>query len=151
MNDSISVTVAAVIERDGRFLLVEEQTDAGLRINQPAGHLEPGESLAEGAARETLEETAHRFVPRALLGVYRWRHPSGATYVRFAFVGEASGPQPGLALDREIVRTLWLTPDELRAERARHRSPLVQRCVDDYLAGRRYPLELIGDAPESSA
>ena len=151
MNDSISVTVAAVIERDGRFLLVEEQTDAGLRINQPAGHLEPGESLADGAARETLEETAYRFVPRALLGVYRWRHPSGATYVRFAFTGEASGPQPGLALDREIVRTLWLTPDELRAERARHRSPLVQRCIDDYLAGRRYPLELIGDAGEPGA
>jgi len=148
MNQQISLTVAAVIERDGRFLLVEEQTDGGVRINQPAGHLEAGESLAEGAARETLEETAFRFVPQALLGVYRWCHPQGLTYVRFAFIGEAIGPEPGRALDQGILRALWLSPDELRAARARHRSPLVQRCVDDYLAGRRYPLELITDCPE---
>jgi 8-oxo-dGTP pyrophosphatase MutT (NUDIX family) len=151
MTERISVTVAAVIQRDGRFLLVEEETDDGLRLNQPAGHLEPGESLAAGVARETLEETAYRFVPQALLGVYRWRHPKGMTYVRFAFLGAAAGPEPGRALDQGIVRALWLTPEALRAERARHRSPLVMRCVEDCLAGRRYPLELLTDDPEAAA
>jgi 8-oxo-dGTP pyrophosphatase MutT (NUDIX family) len=151
MTQEIRVTVAAVIQRDGRFLVVEEETDDGRRINQPAGHLEPGESLAEGVARETLEETAYRFVPQALLGVYRWRHPKGLTYVRFAFLGEAAGPEPGRALDQGIVRAVWLTADALRAERARHRSPLVLRCVEDCLAGRRYPLELITDYPEAGA
>ena len=150
MSQQISITVAAVIQRDGRFLLVEEQADGGLRLNQPAGHLEPGESLIDAAVRETLEETACRFDPQALLGVYRWRHPKGHTYVRFAFIGEASGPEPGRALDRGVVRAMWLGAEELQAERARHRSPLVQRCVDDYLAGRRYPLELIADTPEAS-
>ena len=149
MSQRISVTVAAVIQREGRFLMVEEEADGGLRINQPAGHLEPGESLADGAVRETLEETAYRFVPRALLGVYRWRHPKGLTYIRFAFAGEADGPEPGRELDQGIVRAVWLSAEELRADSARHRSPLVQRCVDDYLAGRRYPLELIADFPEA--
>ena len=147
MSETIKVTVAAVVQRDGCFLLVEEEIGGALRLNQPAGHLEPGESLIEGAVRETLEETAYRFVPEALLGVYRWRHPTG-TYVRFAFLGEATGPEPGRALDQEIVRVLWLTPQALRAERERHRSPLVLRCVEDCLAGRRYPLELIADYPE---
>jgi 8-oxo-dGTP pyrophosphatase MutT (NUDIX family) len=147
MTEPIKVTVAAVVHRDGRFLLVEEEIGGALRLNQPAGHLEPGESLPEGVARETLEETAYRFVPQALLGVYRWRHSSGVTYVRFAFLGEASGPEPGRELDQGIVRAVWLTPEALRAERARHRSPLVLRCVEDCLAGRRYPLELITDYP----
>lgn len=151
MTEPIQITVAAVIQRNGRFLLVEEETGDGLRLNQPAGHLEPGESLAEGAAREALEETAYRFVPQALLGVYRWRHPTGFTYVRFAFLGEASGPEPGRPLDQGIVRALWLTPEALRAQRARHRSPLVLRCVEDCLAGRRYPLELITDSPGATA
>ena len=143
MSERISVTVAAVAQRDGRFLVVEEQADGGLRLNQPAGHLEPGETLVAAAAREALEETAYRFTPESLLGVYRWRNPQGITYVRFAFVGQAAGPEPGRALDQGIVRALWLTPDELQAERARHRSPLVYRCVEDYLAGRRFPLELL--------
>jgi 8-oxo-dGTP pyrophosphatase MutT (NUDIX family) len=144
MSDRISVTVAAVIERDGRFLLVEEQTDGGVRINQPAGHLEADESIVAGAARETLEETAHRFVPRTLVGVYRWRHPaSGVVYVRFAFAGDLGAQVPGRALDDGILRTLWLTPEELRARSERHRSPLVMRCVEDYLAGQRYPLDLL--------
>lgn len=142
----ISVTVAAVVERDGRFLFVEETADGGLRLNQPAGHLEPGESLLAAVQRETLEETAHRFTPLALLGIYRWRNPvSGITYVRVAFVGDADGPVAGQALDAGIVRTLWLTPEALRAESARHRSPLVARCVADHLAGRRFPLDLLVD------
>jgi 8-oxo-dGTP pyrophosphatase MutT (NUDIX family) len=146
MSDRISLTVAAVVERSGRFLFVEEEADGGLRINQPAGHLEPGESLRQGVQRETLEETAFDFTPRALLGIYRWRSAAtGVTYVRVAFVGEVDGPRPGRALDAGIVRTLWLTPEELRAQTPRHRSPLVSRCVDDHLAGRRFPLDLLVD------
>jgi len=144
MNQRVSVTVAAMAERDGRFLVVEEETDEGVRLNQPAGHLEPEESLIEAVVRETLEETAYGFVPRSLLGVYRWRHPAkGISYVRFAFVGEVTGPETGRALDAGILRALWLTPAELSAQAARHRSPLVQRCIQDYLAGRRFPLDLL--------
>jgi 8-oxo-dGTP pyrophosphatase MutT (NUDIX family) len=139
-----NATVAAVIERDGRFLLVEEETSDGLRLNQPAGHLDPGESLVEAAVRETLEETAHVFAPRALVGIYQWPRPEGdLTYLRFAFSGEVSGHQPERSLDAGIVRALWLSTEEIRASTARHRSPLVLQCVEDYLAGRRYPLELI--------
>lgn len=139
-----NVTVAAIIEREGCFLMVEEETSQGLRINQPAGHLEPGESLVEAAAREALEETAHPFVPAWLVGVYQWAVPgSEITYLRFAFAGKVEAALTGRALDKGIVRALWLTLDELRACPARHRSPLVLQCVDDYLAGRRYPLELV--------
>ena len=139
-----SVTVAAVIERNGRFLLVEEETDNGVRLNQPAGHLEPDESIVAGAVRETLEETAYHFVPHALVGIYRWRYAaSGVVYVRFAFTGELGALEAGRALDHGILRALWLTPAELRAEIDRHRSPLVMRCVEDYIAGRRYPLDLL--------
>jgi phosphatase NudJ len=146
MSDRISLTVAAVVERGGRFLFVEEEADGGLRINQPAGHLEPGESLRQAVQRETREETACDFTPRALLGVYRWRNAAtGITYVRVAFVGEVHGPVPGRTLDAGIVRTLWLTPEELRADSVRHRSPLVSRCVQDHLAGRRFPLDLLVD------
>jgi len=146
MNQRVSVTVAAMAEREGRFLVVEEETDEGVRLNQPAGHLEPEESLIEAVVRETLEETAYGFVPRSLLGVYRWRHPAkGISYVRFAFVGEVTGPETGRALDAGILRALWLTPAELSAQAARHRSPLVQRCIQDYLAGRRFPLDLLVD------
>jgi 8-oxo-dGTP pyrophosphatase MutT (NUDIX family) len=145
MSEHISVTVAAVVEQDGRFLLVEEQADGGLKLNQPAGHLEPGESLVHGAAREALEESGYRFTPQALLGVYRWRRPGGITYIRFAFCGSITGPEPGHRLDEGIVRVLWLAPDALRMEQTRHRSPLVMRCVDDYLAGKRYPLDLLAE------
>jgi len=140
-----NVTVAAVIERDGRFLLVEEEATDGLRLNTPAGHLDPGESPAEGCARETLEETAHRFEPTALVGVYMARSlaPEDITYMRFAFAGRLGAEEPGRALDAGIVRTLWMTIDEIRASRARHRSPLLLQCVEDYLAGRRFPLELV--------
>jgi len=139
-----NVTVAAVIERDGRFLLVEEETPEGLRFNQPAGHLEEGESLLEASIREALEETAHHFVPEYLVGVYQWPRPQGdITYLRFAFGGQVTGEEVGRALDAGIVRPLWMTRDELLATRDRHRSPLILQCVDDWIAGRRYPLELI--------
>lgn len=139
-----NVTVAAVVERDGRFLLVEEHTSDGVLFNQPAGHLDPGESLAEGVARETLEETAYSFSPTALLGVYQYRRGRAeVTYLRFAFVGEITGHDPGRALDDGIIRADWFTPEQIRASRGRHRSPLVVRCLEDYLAGRRYPLELL--------
>jgi 8-oxo-dGTP pyrophosphatase MutT (NUDIX family) len=139
-----AVTVAAVIEHEGRFLFVEEEADGRRVLNQPAGHLDPNESLLDAVAREVLEETAHRFVPSALVGVYRW-HPPGldVTYLRFAFRGSASGRDEGRPLDSEILALHWLTPQELAARRAMHRSPLVERCVADYLAGRSYPLELL--------
>jgi 8-oxo-dGTP pyrophosphatase MutT (NUDIX family) len=146
MSKRISVTVAAVAERDGRFLLVEERTSDGLRLNQPAGHLEPGESLCAGVAREALEETAWQFAPGWLLGVYRWEHPgSQITYVRFAFGGTLLAHEADRRLDDGIVRALWFTPDELRRQSTRHRSPLVMRCVEDHLSGRRYPLDLLVD------
>jgi 8-oxo-dGTP pyrophosphatase MutT (NUDIX family) len=149
-----SVTVAAVIERDGFFLMVEERTDDGVRLNQPAGHLEAGETLPAACAREVLEETAHRFSPQALLGAYLARFVSPAsgeeiTYLRFAFTGALGAQQVGRALDDGILRTLWLTADEVRAQSARHRSPLVQRCIDDYLAGRRWPLQLLHADPSA--
>ncbi len=141
-----NVTVAAVVERDGRFLVVAEDADGEIVLNQPAGHLDAGESLVTAVARETLEETGWRFAPRALLGIYRWPKPDSDTaYLRFAFTGELLGHEADRPLDTGILRALWLTPDELRAERARHRSPLVERCVNDYLSGRRYPLDLLND------
>lgn len=139
-----NVTVAAVVERDGCFLLVEEETSDGLRFNQPAGHLERGESLVAAASREAVEETAHPFRPTHLLGIYQWRRPDGRmTYLRFAFTGETGERVAGQALDAGIVRTVWLTREEIQACRDRHRSPLVMQCVDDYVSGRRLPLDVI--------
>ncbi len=139
-----NVTVAAVIERDGRFLLVEEHTPEGVLFNQPAGHLDPGESLTAGVARETLEETAYSFAPTAVLGIYQYRRERpDVTYLRFAFVGGITGHDPDRPLDAGIIRAAWFTPEEIRASHRRHRSPLVVRCLDDYLAGHRYPLALI--------
>ena len=144
MSWSAHVTVAAIVERDGRFLLVEEETADGLRFNQPAGHLDEGESLVEACTRETLEETAHRFAPEQLIGVYQWPRPGGEiTYVRFAFAGTLGEQVVGRALDAGILRAVWMTRDEIAATQERHRNPLVLRCVDDYLAGQRYPLDLI--------
>lgn len=141
-----NVTVAAVVERDGRFLLVEEAADSRLVLNQPAGHLDEGESLLDAVVRETLEETAWHFRPESLIGIYRWPHPGKPlTYLRFAFAGQVLRHEPGRALDDGIVQAIWLTPDELRRARDRQRSPLVQRCVDDYLAGRRFPLGVLAD------
>ncbi|MES2537151.1 MAG: NUDIX hydrolase [Pseudomonadota bacterium] len=146
-----SVTVAAVIERAGRFLLVEEQTSDGIRFNQPAGHLEPGETLEHAVVRETLEETAHDFSPTALIGMYMSRYVSSRTgqeitYLRFSFAGNL-GAVHDLPLDVGILRTVWMSRDELAACPDRHRSPLVLRCVDDYLAGNRVPLSLLYTHP----
>ena len=139
-----NVTVAAIIEQDGRFLLVEEHTAQGLRFNQPAGHWEPNETLPAGAIREVLEESAYDFVPEHLVGIYRWHAPeSDTTYLRFAFCGSVTAHHPERALDQGIVRAAWLTIDEIRANQSKHRSPLILRCCEDYLAGKRYPLEIL--------
>lgn len=154
-----NVTVAAVIERqqDGvsRFLLVEEHTPNGLMLNNPAGHLDPGESMVAACAREALEETAHEFTPSALVGIYMARVRRDAshdvTYLRFAFCGELGRFDPARRLDHGIVRTLWLTADEIRASTHRHRSPMLLRGVEDYLRMQRYPLELLHTDPSVSA
>lgn len=143
-----NVTVAAVVEREGRFLFIEEDTADGLRLNNPAGHLDPGESPVEACVREMLEETAYDFAPEALVGVYlnrfrRTRTGDDITYLRFVFTGRLGAHHPWRQLDDGIVRALWLTPEELRGCSARHRSPLVLRSIEDYLAGRRAPLDLI--------
>ena len=141
-----NVTVAAVIERDGRFLLVEEETSAGIRFNQPAGHLDQDETIAAACTRETLEETAYDFEPTALIGVYTLPIAgSDLTYLRFAFAGELGGHYADKPLDKGILRAVWLTLDEIRACRERHRSPLVLHCIEDYLAGKRFPLDLISE------
>ena len=138
------VTVAAVAERDGRFLFVEERASGRVVINQPAGHLEDGETLLDAVVRETLEETAWSFVPTAVVGVYVWRpeHQS-RTFLRIAFAGELGDHDPARPLDRGILRTRWLTREQLTESRLRLRSPLVTQCVADYLSGTRYPLSLI--------
>ena len=142
------VTVAAVIERDGKFLLVEEETDSGIRYNQPAGHLECREALTDAVSREVLEETAYRFVPKYLVGVYNWRNEAkDLTYLRFTFVGDSVGHDVGRPLDEGIIAAHWLTLDEIQARQASHRSPMLMRCIDDWLAGRRYPLDLLVQFP----
>ena len=146
-----SVTVAAIIERNGRFLLVEEETSDGIRFNQPAGHLDPNESLIEAVARETLEEAAHDFIPTGLVGVYMSRYVSSrtgkdVTYLRFAFCGDI-GRQHDRPLDEGILRAVWMTRDELLACQEKHRSPLVLQCIDDYLAGQRAPLSMVYTHP----
>ncbi|AOY01568.1 NUDIX hydrolase [Jeongeupia sp. USM3] len=142
-----NATVAAVIERDGRFLLVEERILGQRKLNQPAGHVEQGESIVAAAVRETLEETAHHFVPEALVGVYQWSPPERPelTYLRFAFTGRLTGHEPARALDDGIEAAVWLSRDEIVARADEHRSPLILACIDDYLAGRRYPLGLLRD------
>ncbi|MEP7102477.1 MAG: NUDIX hydrolase [Burkholderiales bacterium] len=151
-----SVTVAAIIERrvgdTPQFLLVEEHTPEGLKLNNPAGHLDPEESPEQGVIREVLEETGCVFTPDRLVGVYlsRFQRPArdeDVTFVRFAFGGTVGEPDPNRALDDGIVRTLWMTLPELKASRARHRSPHVLGCIEDYLAGRRYPLDTITTDP----
>ena len=143
-----NVTVAAVIERGGRFLLIEEHTPEGLRLNNPAGHLDPAESPQQGVVREVLEETACVFTPQAVVGIYlgRFQRPArgeDVTYLRITYAGTVGEPLPGHALDHGIVRTLWMTLAEVQASTARHRSTMVLQSIEDHVAGRRYPLEMI--------
>ena len=138
------VTVATIVVDDGRLLMVEETVGGRLVLNQPAGHLEPDESLVVAALRETLEETGWDVRLTAFVGAYQWKAPeTGRHYLRFAFAAEPLQHHPGRPLDEGIARTLWLTPGELNAEASRHRSPLVWRAVSDFLAGRRQPLEIL--------
>ena len=137
-------TVAAIVEQDGKFLLVEESTDRGNRLNQPAGHLEDNESLLQAVVRETLEETAYQFEPQALLGIYHWKHEhNDTTYLRFAYIGSVSNHQPLLALDEGIIRAVWMTIDEIRSKHLLLRSPQVLSCVEDYLRGQKFPLSVV--------
>lgn len=137
-------TVAAIVEHDGKFLLVEETTDRGNRFNQPAGHLEDNETLLQAVIRETLEETAYRFEPTALLGIYQWKHEhNDTTYLRFAYIGKVSNHQPALGLDDGIIRTVWMTADEMRHNAKLMRSPQVLTCIEDYLTGRCFPLSVV--------
>lgn len=137
-------TVAAVVERGGRFLMVEEAPEGEPVFNQPAGHLEPGESLLQAVVREVAEETGLRFFPEALVGLYRWARPGdGPTYLRAAFLGRASEEATPRPADPDILAVHWLRREEIGAPGRRPRSPLVLRCIDDYLAGERYPLALL--------
>ena len=152
MARSPDVTVAAVAETAGRFLVVEERINRQLVLNQPAGHVERGETLLAAVAREAREETAWRFQPQALVGVYLWRNPaSGRSILRFAFTGPVTHHDAAQRLDRGIVRTHWLTRGDLQERESRLRSPLVLRCVDDYLAGRRQPLDAVAQLDLSTA
>lgn len=147
MGLKLDLTVAAIAERDGRFLMVQERAARRIVLNQPAGHLEDGESLIEAVVRETREETGRRFEPASVTGVYLWRGPGERTVVRVAFAGSIGERDESVRLDRAILRTEWIGPGELRARAAELRSPLVLRCIDDYLQGARYPLELLNVVP----
>ena len=139
-----NTTVAAIIELDKKFLLVEEQTERGNRYNQPAGHLEDGESLIQAVIRETMEESAYEFTPEALLGIYHWKHQhNDTTYLRFAFIGKVGMHYPLQELDDGIVQAVWMGIDEMRDKASLMRSPQVLTCVEDYLAGKRYPLAVL--------
>lgn len=139
-----NTTVAAIIEQNGKFLLVEEKTNRGNRYNQPAGHLEDNETLIQAVIRETMEEAAYEFTPEALLGIYQWKHPhNDTTYLRFAFIGKAGVHFPMQELDEGIVQALWMGIDEIRDKQNLMRSPQVLTCIEDYLSGKIYPLEVI--------
>jgi len=138
------LTVAAVVERDGEFLLVEERVGNRMVFNQPAGHVERGEQIVEAVVRETLEETAWTFHPEALVGIYYWEQPERQrSFLRFAFSGHVTDHEAHRPLDRGIERAVWLTREQIALRSSRLRSPMVMRCIDDFTAGRRYPLDVI--------
>ena len=140
-----NVTVAAVIEQNGKYLLVEE-TPKGteIKLNQPAGHLEPGESILQACSREVLEETGYSFQPEVLTGIYHWTASSnGITYLRFTFSGKVTGFDPARKLDTGIIRASWFSMDEIREKQAIHRTPLVMQCITDYLTGKSYSLDIL--------
>lgn len=143
MSDPFHITVAAVIEQDGRYLMVQERDQGRTVFNQPAGHLEPGESLQAAVVREVLEETARAFTPSGLVGVYRWTSPAGLIFLRFAFCGAVGAPQPGRDLDPDIENTLWLSEADLAARQEQLRSPLVLQCIRDLRAHGSRPLDLL--------
>jgi len=145
MNQGPELTVAAIVERAGRFLVVEERVGGRLVLNQPAGHVEPGESLLAAVRREAREETAWNFLPEAVVGIYLWGQPGQARFLRVAFTGACRDFDANLTLDSGIVRALWLSRTELLARTPQLRSPMVLRGVDDFLAGRRYPLDVVQD------
>lgn len=145
------VTVATVVPRDGTFLIVEESVRGEIMLNQPAGHLEPGETLHAAAIRETLEETGWDVILSCLLGVQQWSAPSGRDFLRFTFAAEAVHHDPARQLDEGIVRALWMTRDEIAAENARLRSPMILATVDDWIAGGRLPLDTIRWLPTLAA
>jgi len=148
LNFAPDVTVAAVIEKNGRFLMVEEHVAGRRVVNQPAGHLERNESLVQAAIRETLEETAWQIEIRALVGIYLWESPMDRqTFLRLAFEGRCRNHEPWRGLDEGICRAVWMTQAEILAAEERLRSPLVMRCIDDYLAGSRYPVDLLNHIP----
>lgn len=139
-----NTTVAAVVEREGKFLLVEELTTEGIRLNQPAGHLEDNETMLQAVIRETFEETAYLYKPQSLLGIYQWRHPGkNITYMRFAFIGTVSNHDPLQKLDEGIIRAVWMSAEEIRASTITHRSTQVLTCIEHYLAGQRFPLSVL--------
>ncbi len=147
MSLKFDLTVAAIAEDNGRFLFVQERASRRVVLNQPAGHVEPGESLVEAVVRETREETGREFQAASVTGLYLWQGPSGRTVLRVAFAGSVSAQDPGSTLDRAIVRTLWLDRNELAARAHEHRSPLVLLSVEDYLRGSRHSLELLKQVP----
>lgn len=141
-------TVAAIIERDNKFLMVEELIDGERLINQPAGHLDPDESLIDAAIRETREESAWQFVPQAVTGIYLWKHPdNGESFLRVAICGSCENHDAAQELDAGILRTVWKSRDELAAGTDKLRSPMVLTCIDDYIAGKRYPLDILINVP----
>ncbi len=138
------VTVSAIVEHEQRFLLVEERVDGRMVLNNPAGHLEPGETLLQAVIRETREEAAWEFTPEAVIGIYQWHHaPRDLTFLRVCYCGAVNGHDPEQHLDEGIHRTIWMTRDEMLSARERLRSPMVLQAIDDYLAGTRYPLDII--------
>jgi len=142
------VTVAAVIEQDNQFLLVEEKIDGKLVLNQPAGHLEPGESIIDAVIRETREESGCVFKPEHLVGLYRWQMPDkNRTYIRYAFAGKIAQTIENAELDDDIIRTLWLSYDDICEQLSSLRSPLVKQCIDDYRSGQNFSLNLLKEIP----